>query len=183
MPFGQQTRSPTVSSKNRYVYFLNGSGGLNAYALTPGASTGTTFAAELAAKSGRSCTYQPISNSIQLGYADGTRIVWNDEELSGFLASAFPLCAPPHDPKSINDILGGDAVVGDDGTSITFPFVTMAPLQDLYLTSHQLMVHESFLPLDKGMPWPSWRSLEDSERLCKAHRLATVGMTWESISR
>ena len=24
---------PTVSSRNRYVYFLNGSGGLNAYAL------------------------------------------------------------------------------------------------------------------------------------------------------
>ena len=28
---------PTVSSRNRYVYFLNGSGGLSAYALTPGA--------------------------------------------------------------------------------------------------------------------------------------------------
>ena len=95
-------------------------------------------------KSGRSCTYYPSSNSIQLGYAEGTRIVWKDEELSGFLASALPFGATPHDPKSINDILGGDAVVAED--SITFPFVTMAPLQDLYLTSHQLMVHESFMP-------------------------------------
>ena len=137
---------PTVSSRNRYVYFLNGSGGLNAYALTPGAYTGTTFAAELAAKSGRSCTYQPSSNSIQLGYAEGTRVVWKDEELSGFVASSFPFGATSHDPKSINDILGGDAVVSGDGTTITFPFVTMAPLQDLYLTSHQLMVHESFMP-------------------------------------
>ena len=25
-------------------------------------------------------------------------------------------------------------------------FVTIAPLQDLHLTSHQLMVHESFMP-------------------------------------
>ena len=47
---------PTVSSRNRYVYFLNGTGGLSAYALTQGAYIGTTFAAELAAKSGRSCT-------------------------------------------------------------------------------------------------------------------------------
>ncbi len=98
---------PTVSSRNRYVYFLNGSGGLSAYALTPGAYTGTTFAAELAAKSGRSCTYQPSSNSIQLGYAEWTRIVWKDEELNGFLASASPFGATPHDAKGINDILGG----------------------------------------------------------------------------
>ena len=90
---------PTVSSRNRYVYFLNGSGGLNAYALTPGAYTGTTFAAELALKSGRSCTYQPSSNSIQLGYAEGTRVVWKDEELSGFVASSFPCGATSHDPK------------------------------------------------------------------------------------
>jgi len=46
----------------------------------------------------------------------------------------------------MNDILGGDAVVAQDGASITFPFVTMAPLQDIYLTSHQLMVHDSFMP-------------------------------------
>ena len=46
----------------------------------------------------------------------------------------------------MNDILGGDAVVNEEETVITFPFVTMAPLQDLYLTSHQLMVHESFMP-------------------------------------
>ena len=47
---------PTVSDRNRYVYFLNGTGGLSAYSLAPGAYTGATFAAELAAKSGRSCT-------------------------------------------------------------------------------------------------------------------------------
>ena len=37
---------PTVSSRNRYVYFLNGSG-LSAIALAPGAYMGATFAAEL----------------------------------------------------------------------------------------------------------------------------------------
>ena len=62
------------------------------------------------------------------------------------MANSFPFGATSHDPKSINDILGGDAAVSPDGTTITFPFVTMAPLQDLYLTSHQLMVHDSYMP-------------------------------------
>ena len=96
----------TVSDRNRYVYFLNGPGSLSAFALSPGAYTGTTFAVELAVKSGRSCTHQPGSNSIQLGYAEGTRIVRKDDELNGFLASAFQFGATPHDPKSVNDILG-----------------------------------------------------------------------------
>ena len=69
---------PTVSSRNRYVFFLNGSGGLNAYALTLGAYTGTTFAAELAAKSGRSCTLTPAaiasSSDTRRGLASSGRI-------------------------------------------------------------------------------------------------------------
>ena len=89
----------TVSDRNKYVYFRNGSGSLSAFALSPGAYTGATFAAELAAKSGRSCTYLPSSNSIWLGYAEETRIVWKDDELNSFLASAFPSGATPHDPK------------------------------------------------------------------------------------
>ena len=89
----------TVSDRNRYVYFLNGSGSLSAFALTPGAYTGVTFASELEFKSGRSCAYQADSNSIKLGYAEGTRIVWKDEELNGFLASAFQFGATPHNPK------------------------------------------------------------------------------------
>ena len=135
---------PTVSDRNRYVYFRGAAGSLWAYTLTPGAYTGASFAAELAAASGRSCSYNSGRNSIQLTNAAGTSLIWNDEELSTFPASAFPAGATPQDPKSINDILGGDAVVA--GSSVTFPFVTMAPLQDLYLTSHQLMVHDSFMP-------------------------------------
>ena len=69
-----------VSTRNRYVYFLNGSS-LSAFALTEGAYTGATLAAELAAKSGRSCTYLAGSNSLQVAYAVATRIVWEDEEL------------------------------------------------------------------------------------------------------
>ena len=64
----------TVSSRNRYVYFLNGSG-LTATALTEGAYTGPTFATELATKSGRTCTYLAGSNSLQVAYAAATRIV------------------------------------------------------------------------------------------------------------
>ena len=43
----------TVSDRSRYVYFLNGSGSLSAFALSPGAYTGVTFASELEFKSGR----------------------------------------------------------------------------------------------------------------------------------
>ena len=136
---------PTVSARNRYVYFLNGAS-LSAFALTEGAYTGATFAAELATRSGRSCTYLPGSNSLQVDYAPTTRIVWEDEELKTFPASAFPAGATPDDPKSINDILGSGATTNGEETLISFPFVTMAPLQDMYLTSHQLMVHESFMP-------------------------------------
>ena len=32
------------------------------------------------------------------------------------------------------------------GSVVTFPFLTMAPLRDLYLASHQLMVHDSYMP-------------------------------------
>ena len=135
----------TVSSRSRYVYFLNGAS-LTAVELTASAYTGTTFAAELATKSGRSSAYQGSSNSLQLAYAPATRIIWEDEELKSFPASAFPTGASPNDPKSINDILGSSASVNDEESAITFAFVTMAPLQDIYLTSHQLMVHESFMP-------------------------------------
>jgi len=135
----------TVSSRNRYVYFLNGAS-LTAVALTEGAFTGATFAAELATKSGRSCTYLAGSNSLQLAYTPATRIIWEDSELKSFPVSAFPSGASPNDPRSINDILGSSASVNDEQSAILFAFVTMAPLQDIYLTSHQLMVHESFMP-------------------------------------
>ena len=135
----------TVSARNRYAYFLSG-GSLTSVALTDGAYTGGSFATELTTKSGRSCTYLAGSNSLQVAYAASTRIIWEDEELKTFPASAFPSGASPDDPKSINDILGTGATLNAEETVLTFPFVTMAPLQDMYLTSHQLMVHESFMP-------------------------------------
>ena len=109
---------PTISDRNRYAYFRGASNSLWVYTLTSGAYTGASFAAELAAVSGRSCSYNSGSNSIQLANAAGTSIIWNDEELSTFPASAFPSGATPQDPKSINDILNGGAVVA--GSSITF---------------------------------------------------------------
>jgi len=131
----------TVSTRNKYAYFLDGSGGLSSVTLD---YTGGTFATELAAKATRTCTYVATSNAVQLAYAAATRIIWDDTELSTFPASAFPAGATPDNPQSINDILGGNATVS--GSTITSPFVTMAPLVDLYLCSYHLMVHDSWMP-------------------------------------
>ena len=134
----------TVSTRNRYAYFLDGSGGLSSVALDEAAYTGGTFATELAAKATRTCTYVATSNALQLAYAAATRIIWDDAELLTFPASAFPAGVTPDAPQSINDILGGNATVS--GSTITFPFATMAPLVDLYLCSYHLMVHDSWMP-------------------------------------
>ena len=134
---------PTVTETNRFVYFLSPTG-LTVVSLQLGAYTGTTFAAELAAKTGRNCTYLPSNNSLYLGCGDATRNIWQDDELKSFPSAFFPLGVTPEHPKSIDRILRSSATVQEG--FITFHFVTMAPLQDLYLTSHQLMVHESFMP-------------------------------------
>jgi hypothetical protein len=134
----------TVSVRNKYAYFLNGTGGLTSVALSEAAYTGSTFAAQLATKSGRASTYLSATNSLQVAYAEATRIIWEDEELQSFPASSFPAGASPANPLSINDILGSTATIS--GSTITFAFITMAPLQDVYLCSHHLMVHESWMP-------------------------------------
>ena len=134
----------TVSSRNRFAYFLDGSGGLSSVALDEAAYTGSTFATELAAKSSRASSYVATSNALQLAYASSTRIVYDDAELKSFPASSFPAGASPDQPNSINDILGSSATIS--GSIITFAFVTMAPLQDLYLCSNHLMVDHSWMP-------------------------------------
>ena len=134
---------PTVTETNKFAFFLSPTG-LTVVSLELGAYTGTTFAAELAAKTGRNCTYFPSTNSIFLGYDEASRIIWQDDELKSFPSAFFPIGVNPQHHKSINGILGSSATA-EEGF-ITFHFVTRAPLQDLYLTSHQSMVHESFMP-------------------------------------
>jgi hypothetical protein len=134
----------TVSSRNKFAYFLDGSGALSSVALDEAAYTGSTFATELAAKSSRACTYLATSNALQLAYAAATRIIYDDSELKAFPASSFPAGANANQPNSINDILGSSASIS--GSTITFSFITMAPLQDLYLCSNHLMVDHSWMP-------------------------------------
>ena len=101
---------PTVTETNRFVYFLSPTG-LTVVSLQLGAYTGTTFAAELAAKTGRNCTYLPSNNSLYLGYNDTTRNIWQDDELKSFPSAFFPLGVTPEHPKSIIGILGSSATV------------------------------------------------------------------------
>ena len=134
----------TISSRNKFAYFLDGSGGLSSVALDEAAYTGSTFATELAAKTSRASTYVSTSNALQLAYAAATRIIYDDAELKSFPASSFPAGASANQPNSINDILGSSASIS--GSTITFSFITMAPLQDLYLCSNHLMVDHSWMP-------------------------------------
>jgi hypothetical protein len=134
----------TVSSRNKFAYFLDGSGALSSVALDEAAYTGSTFATELAAKTSRASTYVSTSNALQLAHAAATRIIYDDAELKAFPASSFPAGASPDQPNSINDILGSSASIS--GSTITFSFITMAPLQDLYLCSNHLMVDHSWMP-------------------------------------
>ena len=95
---------PTISDRNKYAYVRGASNSLWVYTLTPGAYTGASVAAELAAVSGRSCSYNSGRNSIQLTNAEGTSLIWNDEELSAFPPSAFPAGASPQDPPEKSTI-------------------------------------------------------------------------------
>ena len=56
----------TVSSRNKYAYFLDGAGGLTSVTLIESAYIGVTFPAELASKSGRASTYLSSTNSLQV---------------------------------------------------------------------------------------------------------------------
>lgn len=134
----------TVSSRNKYAYFYDGAQSLTWVTLTEGAYTGAAFATELSAKSGRTCVYVASTNSLIMSYDEATRIVWDDAELRSIdSAMPMPADATPLLHRSINDILGEGVV---EGSEIYFPFITMAPLQDLYLCSHHLMVHQSWMP-------------------------------------
>ncbi len=66
---------PTISERNRYAYFRGASNSLWVYTLTPGAYTGTSFAAELAAVSGRACSYNSGRNSLQLTNTANTSLM------------------------------------------------------------------------------------------------------------
>ena len=97
----------TVSARNKYAYFLDGAGGLTSVELGDAAYIGSTFATQLATKSGRSCTYLSATNSLQVAYAETTRIIWEDEELKSFPASAFPDDARPFRIGYLERVGGG----------------------------------------------------------------------------
>lgn len=135
----------TVTDRNKYVYFRNPTSGFTFAELEHVAYTGVAFAQELESKTGRSAGYSANRNALVLSYGVATGIIFDDAELRSFPASAFPAGATPDNPLSINDILGSDVTIFPD--EIVFEFITMAPLQDVYLCSHHLMVHESWMPL------------------------------------
>ena len=59
----------------------------------------------------------------------------------------------------------------------------MAPLQDLYLTSHQLMVHDSFMPHGQRYALAKLSLPGGYGTTVQGSSPATAGTTWESTSR
>ena len=115
------------------LYFSNGAGGLTTVAIPEGAYTGTTLAAAIQTSTGRTTTYDALTNSIT-----NTIVAeqgWlSDEQLTAY-SSGFPAGASSQDPKSLNAVLGD----GTNGaTQVVWSFVRMSPCNYVFLRSSRL---------------------------------------------
>jgi hypothetical protein len=143
----------------RNVYFRDGSGGLNSFALPEQAFTGPRLAAALQSLTGRSCSYSDQTNALTMAQVS-TQEFLDDAALRSFDASLFPPGASPTNPLSINQVLG-PSFVNDDG-NLVFSFVVMSPYSHVFLRSRRLTcegVHGPdgthdilcMIPLDQGV--------------------------------
>ena len=153
------TDSFFTTDLGRYVYFRDGSGGLNSFALPEQAFTGPRLAASLQSLTGRSCSYSDQTNALTMAQVSGQEFL-DDTALRAFDASLFPAGATPTAPLSINQVLG-PSHVNDDG-NLVFSFVVMNPYQNVFLRSRRLTcegvhgpdgTHDILcvIPLDQGV--------------------------------
>ena len=124
----------TIEDWNRRFYFDDGAGGITFVELPIAAYTGTKLAATLAQLTGRTVTYNDQTNALTMSSAPGAHPFPEDDLLQLY-----------GDPHSCNNVLG-PFEVSADGSSVTYPFVTMAPFSDIYLRSHALRCHRVFGP-------------------------------------
>ena len=126
----------------KHIYFKDGSGGITAFALPEQAYTGARLAAAIQTASGRTTTYNDLTNQIVQVVVAGQEWL-SDEELRGY--TAFPAGASSSAPQSINSILGPAFVDADTGNLI-WGFVKMSPYDHVFLRSRRLTLENSHGP-------------------------------------
>ena len=125
----------TIEDWNRRFHFEHPTEGSRFVELPVAAYTGPKLAAALQQLTGRTVSYSDQTNAITMSSAPGAHPL-SDAQLKELGVS---------EPQSCNNVLG-PFEVSADGTSVTYPFVSMAPFSDIYLRSHALTCRGSFGP-------------------------------------
>ena len=126
----------------KHIYYKNGSGGLEAFALPEQAYTGPRLAAALTTATGRTTTYSDQTNAISQVVVPGQE--WLDDEALRDFSAGFPAGAHSTSPLSINSVLGPSYV--DINGNIAWQFVKMSPYDHVFLRSRRLTVENSHGP-------------------------------------
>ena len=117
----------TVEETNRYVYFDSGAS-YTSFALDIGCYSGLEFAVHLSAKTGRSTSYDPKTNSMTMQVPLPNTLLTDAQLLAKGL----------YTPNSINGLLRHGETSRGGSAEIKFPFVDMQQYDDLYLRSDAL---------------------------------------------
>ena len=117
-----------------HLYYKDGSGGLQHFAVPEQAYTGVQLAAAIQLATSRTTTYDANTNAITQVITVGQEWL-GDEALKSFSAG-FPVGASGVEPHSLNTILGP----ATSGANLVWDFVTMAPYEYLFLRSRRLTI-------------------------------------------
>ena len=115
------------------LYFSNGAS-FTSVSIPEGAYTGTSLASALQTATGRTTTYDTLTNSITHTLAAANQQWLSDKDLEAY-SVGFPTGASNQDPKSLNAVLG-DGV--NSSTQVVWNFVRMSPYSYLFLRSQRL---------------------------------------------
>ena len=117
-----------------HLYYKDGSGGIQHFAVPEQAYTGVQLAAAIQLATSRTTTYDANTNAITQVITVGQEWL-GDEALKSFSAG-FPVGASGVEPHSLNTILGP----ATSGANLVWDFVTMAPYEYLFLRSRRLTI-------------------------------------------
>ena len=117
-----------------HIYYKDGSGGIQHFAVPEQAYTGVQLAAAIQTATGRTTTYDANTNSITQAITAGQE--WLSDDALKTYSAGFPAGASPTEPRSLNIILGPATA----GANLVWNFVTMAPYEYLFLRSRRLTI-------------------------------------------